>query len=205
MVAALKSGESQLRGIALIDDSTTDRQLEKLHKAGVMGIRLHLMPDTAQQVLASLPNLAARIQAFGWHIQLYVDVTLHSDLAQHLTKLPVPVVIDHFGLVSAATGIQSDGFKSLLQCIHSGHCWVKLSAPCRISSQAPRFPDVTPLVRILIETAPDFCLWGTDWPHPNTSYVSNDGDLVDLLPEWIPDEALRQKVLVENPARLYSF
>ena len=205
LVAALKSGEFSLRGIALIDDATTYHQMEEMHFAGVVGIRRHLMSDTAKQVLASLPELATRIKPFGWHLQFYLDATQHPDLEQHLAKLPVPVVIDHFGLVPAAAGINSPGFQTLLRCVRSGRCWVKLSAPCRVSAQGPRFTDVTPLARALLEAAPDYCLWGTDWPHPNVNFVSNEGDLVDLLPEWIPDETLRRKVLVENPARLYSF
>ena len=75
----------------------------------------------------------------------------------------------------------------------------------RISKQAPKFADVTPFVRALVEAAPDRCVWGTDWPHPNVAFMPNDGDLADMLAEWVPDEARRNRILAANPARLYDF
>jgi 2-pyrone-4,6-dicarboxylate lactonase len=204
MVAALRSGSFPLRGIALIDEATTDAQLEELHLAGVQGVRRHLTGNTAAAV-AALPALAARIKRFGWHLQCYLQAAETPDIDRGLLDLPVPVVIDHFGMVPAAGGVDSPGFQMLLRLARSGRCWFKLSAPYRISSQSPRFPDVTPLARALLAAAPDRCVWGTDWPHPNVSTMPNDGDLADLLSEWIPDETLRRKVLVDNPERLYGF
>ena len=32
----------------------------------------------------------------------------------------------------------------------------------------------------------------------------NDGDLVDLLGEWIPDEKTRDRILADNPDTLYK-
>jgi 2-pyrone-4,6-dicarboxylate lactonase len=205
MKAALKSGRFPLRGIALIDDATTDQELDELHSLGVHGCRIHLSPGNAKTILPSLPGLAARIRRLGWHLQLLPSESELPDLVRLLPSLPVPAVIDHFGMVPASGGIESPAFQALLQLAQNRRCWFKLSAPYRISSQSPGFPDVTPLVQALVAAAPDRCVWGTDWPHPNASFMPNDGDLVDLLPAWIPDEALRRKVLVENPVQLYGF
>jgi predicted TIM-barrel fold metal-dependent hydrolase len=204
LLAALRSAEFPLRGVALVDNDASDDQLEELHWAGVQGVRRHLT-DNTDAALALLPQLAARIGQFGWHLQLYLDAAQRPDIDRILLDLPVALVIDHFGLVPAGQGVDSPGFHMLLRLAASGRCWFKLSAPYRISTRPPRFPDVTPIVRALIEAAPERCLWGTDWPHPNASFMPNDGDLVDLLPEWIPDETLRRKVLVDNPERLYGF
>jgi 2-pyrone-4,6-dicarboxylate lactonase len=205
LLDALRSRRFPLRGVALYDDALTDRQLEELHYYGVQGARLHILPDNAAAVFASLARTAARVRPFGWHLQFYVNVGQHPDLDRLLRPLPVPVVIDHFGLVPAAGGTASRGGQTLLRLARSDRCWFKLSAPYRISQQPPDFADVTPLARALLAAAPDRCVWGTDWPHPNAAFIPNDGDLVDLLAAWIPDEALRTRVLVDNPARLYGF
>jgi predicted TIM-barrel fold metal-dependent hydrolase len=166
---------------------------------------VHILPETATAVIASLPRTAARVRPFGWHLQFYVNAEQNPDIDRALLALPVPVVIDHFGLVTAAAGTASRGFQTLRRLARSDRCWFKLSAPYRISQHPPVFGDVTPLARALLAAAPDRCVWGTDWPHPNTSFMPNDGDLVDLLSDWIPDEMRRAQVLVGNPARLYEF
>ena len=203
--AALKSGSFPLRGIALIDAATTETELDELHWLGVQGCRIHLSPANAKALLPTLPGVAARIKRLGWHLQLLPSAAELPDLERLLPSLSVPIVIDHFGMVPASGGTGSPGFQALLRLARSERCWVKLSAPYRISSQGPGFADVAPLAQALVAAAPDRCLWGTDWPHPNATFMPNDGDLVDLLAAWIPDEALRRKVLVDNPALLYGF
>jgi len=205
MAAALRSHDFPFRGIALIDDATTDRQLEQLHWLGVQGVRLHVMPDNAEAVLASLPRLVQRIRPYGWHLQFYLNAERMPEIDRTLADLPCKVVIDHFGLVPASAGARSKGLQTLVRLARAGNAWFKLSAPYRVSELAPRYPDVAPLAHALLEAAPDRCLWGTDWPHPNSKFIPNDGDLVDLIPDWIPDLALRRRVLVENPAQLYGF
>jgi predicted TIM-barrel fold metal-dependent hydrolase len=205
LLDALRSGTVPLRGVALYDDALTERQMEELHYYGVQGARVHILPETAAAVIASLPRTAARVRPFGWHLQFYVSAEQNPDIDRALLALPVPVVIDHFGLVTAAAGTASRGFQTLRRLARSDRCWFKLSAPYRISQHPPVFGDVTPLARALLAAAPDRCVWGTDWPHPNTSFMPNDGDLVDLLSDWIPDEMRRAQVLVGNPARLYEF
>jgi 2-pyrone-4,6-dicarboxylate lactonase len=203
--AALKSRSFPLRGIALIDAATTDAELDDLHWLGVQGCRIHLSASNAPAVLPTLPGVADRIRRLGWHLQLLPETQDLTGLDRALLALSVPIVIDHFGMVPAHAGLDAPGFRTLLSLARSGRCWFKLSAPYRISTQPPLFPDVTPFAHALLEAAPDRCVWGTDWPHPNASFIPNDGDLVDLLPAWIPDEALRRKVLVDNPAELYGF
>jgi predicted TIM-barrel fold metal-dependent hydrolase len=205
LVDALRSGAFPLRGIALYDEALSDRQLEELHHYGVNGARIHLLPENATTVLPALPRIAQRVRRFGWHLQFYLDAGSIPEIDRHLLALPVPIVLDHFGLVAAGGGLASPGFQTLLRFARSDRCWFKLSAPYRISQQAPGFADVIPLVHALLAAAPGRCVWGTDWPHPNASFMPNDGDLVDLLVKWIPDATLRRKVLVDHPAELYGF
>ncbi len=205
MLDALRSGLFPLRGIAVIDDTVSERQLQELHHYGVQGVRVHLPAAGNSPAIAGLPRLAERIRPFGWHIQLYLSAEDNPEVDRALLALPVPVVIDHFGLVPAAAGVGSPGFRTLLRLAASGRCWFKLSAPYRISRQAPAYADVAAIAQGLLAAAPGRCVWGTDWPHPNSDFMPNDGDLVDLLAAWIPDEALRRRVLVDNPSELYGF
>jgi len=204
-VDALRSGKFAFRGVAVIDDKTTDSELEDMHQAGVRGIRLNIKSKGSIYSIDSAPRLAERIKARGWHLQFFVDVRILPDLDKRLASLPVDIVIDHFGHIDAADGVSAPGFQTLLRLARHERCWFKLIGPYRLSRQSPMFPDVSPFARALVAAAPDRCVWGTDWPHPNTGFMPNDGDLADILLDWIPDKALRRRVLVNNPARLYDF
>ena len=205
MVAALTSGTFNFRGVAVVDEKISDAELESLHRAGVRGVRINLSSKTPGLPLERAPGLAARIKPLGWHLQFFLRIDRFPSLEQALAQLPVACVIDHFAHAPAAGGVGSPDFKALLRLARLGHVWFKLIGPYRISRQWPLYPDVAPLAGALVAAAPDRCVWGTDWPHPNTAYMPNDGDLADALDEWLPDAGVRRKVLVDNPGRLYDF
>ena len=118
--------------------------------------------------------------------------------------MPVPYLIDHMGRVDAAAGLDQAPFQSLLEMARDERCWVKLSGAERVTAGgAPPYDDVVPFARSLIDAAPERVLWGTDWPHPNVRHMPDDGDLVDLVAAFAPDEAVRHTLLVDNPRRLY--
>ncbi len=205
MVAAMTSGVFNFRGVAVVDEGISDADLEALHRVGVRGVRINVASKTAGLTLEEAPRLAVRIKPLGWHLQFFVRVDQCSGFERSIAHLAAPCVIDHFGHVHAGDGVQSRGFETLLRLARLRHVWFKLIGPYRISKQWPLYPDVLPLAQALVAAAPDRCVWGTDWPHPNAAYMPNDGDLADALGEWLPDSATRDKVLVENPARLYDF
>jgi len=205
LMAALTAGVFDFRGVAVTEENIEDAELEALHRAGVRGVRFNVASETAGLTMAQAPRLAARIKALGWHLQFFLRIDQSPTFAEEIARLPVPCVIDHFANVHAAEGVESQGFQTLLRLARLEHVWFKLIGPYRISSQKPLYPDVAPLARALAAVAPDRCVWGTDWPHPNTAHMPNDGDLADALVEWLPDAAARQKILVDNPARLYDF
>jgi 2-pyrone-4,6-dicarboxylate lactonase len=205
MVAALTSEMFDFRGVAVVDAGIGDPELEALHQAGVRGVRVNLASKTPGLTLDQAPRLAARIKPLGWHLQFFVRIGQVPSLEQIIAQMPVPCIIDHFGHAPAAGGVESPEFNILLRLARLDHVWFKLIGPYRISRQWPLYPDVAPLARALAATAPDRCVWGTDWPHPNTEYMPDDGDLADALGEWLPDAQTRQKVLVDNPGRLYDF
>jgi 2-pyrone-4,6-dicarboxylate lactonase len=208
IVDAIAQSGGRYRGVANVDDSFTERDFETLHRDGFRGVRFnfvrHLggMPD-----LDEFHRIVSRIKPFGWHVVLHFDAGDLVDFEDLLRKLPVPFVIDHMGRVPAKAGLAQEAFRRLLDLARNqAECWIKICGAERISNSGPPFADAVPFARALIEAAPDRILWGTDWPHPNIAkHMPNDGDLVDLIPLFAPDEATQRRILVANPQRLYGF
>jgi predicted TIM-barrel fold metal-dependent hydrolase len=205
LVDALKAHPNALRGIALIDEHMTDRALRDLAEAGVRGFRVN---RTAKTGLAFdvARRLAERTKDLGWHVQFLLDVEDHPDLDTMLGTFATEVVIDHMGRPDPAKGVNAPGFQALVRLLKSGRGWAKLSAPYRTSREEPPYRDMTPFARALVAAAPDRLIWGSDWPHVLLEKtMPNDGDLVDQIAEWVPDEAVRRRILVDNAERLYGF
>ena len=202
--AAARFGLDRARVVAVVDDGFDDAALRKLHAQGTRGVRFNAVSGNGTP-LDQLDALARRIAPLGWHLQLYATGDLLPDLAPRLAALPVEVVVDHMGGVRSADGVDGAGFRALLRLLEGGRAWVKLCG-YRISSAGPPFVDIAPFARALLQAAPERCVWGTDWPHPSlTAWMPEDGALFDRLGEWAPTAEARQRVLVDNPARLYGF
>jgi predicted TIM-barrel fold metal-dependent hydrolase len=191
---------ARARGVAVIDDSVRDAQLAELNGAGFVGARLNFMRAGE---LESLERTAARVQALGWHVQLHLPGSMIPEIADRLLKLQTEFVIDHFGRVDPRHGVWQPAFQALLRLVDSGKCWVKLSAPYRIDAAPYRESGL--LARELVKRNPERMVWGTDWPHPDVAVVPEDAGLLQTIFDWVPDEATRHRILVENPARLYRF
>ena len=217
----IKARGDDARGVAVIDEKTPERELDRLAQAGVRGIRLNLAtagindPKVAETQLATA---IARLKTRNWHIQINTSLAMIAALESRIAASPVPFVIDHFGGAQAALGEHQPGFDSLVALVRSGHAYVKISAAYRSSTRGPDYPDIIPLAKALISANADRVLWGSDWPHPNPVappgrpptdvtplLVVDDGRLFNQLPVWAPDARVRRKILVENPARLYGF
>ena len=217
----MKARGANARGIAVIDEKTPDSDLDAMASAGVRGIRLisgaNGPSDPAvarRRFQAAVPRMKSR----NWHIQMYTSLGIILALKDLIQASPVPVVFDHFGGAQAARGLNQPGFPDLLELLHSGKAYVKISGAYRASTRGPDYFDVAPLARALIRANPDRIVWGSDWPHPNGTVVPgrkptdiappfqiDDGRLLNLLPSWEPDAAVRKKILVDNPTRLYGF
>jgi predicted TIM-barrel fold metal-dependent hydrolase len=206
------------RGIAVIDDKTMESELDAMGRAGFVGMRINLATSgIADPAVARkrLQAVADRAKSRNWHVQIYADLAVISAIKDSLAAAPVPLVFDHFAGARAALGPQQPGFADLLELVRSGKAYVKISGAYRASKLAPDFPDVAPLAQALIAANPDRIVWGSDWPHPDSVssditkvtplYQIDDGRLLNLLPVWAPDAAIRRKILVDNPVRLYRF
>jgi predicted TIM-barrel fold metal-dependent hydrolase len=216
----MKARGSTARGVAVIDDKTSETNLDAMQQAGFRGIRLNLAtggindPNVARQRFQIAVD---RMKERGWHVQFYTTLRIVSAIKDLVAASPVPVVFDHFGGAQAALGPEQAGFSDLVELVKSGKAYVKISGAYRASKLAPDYLDVIPLAKALIAANPDRIVWGTDWPHPDSTPPGrkatdvtplqriDDGHLLNMLPVWAPDAAIRRKILVDNPARLYAF
>jgi 2-pyrone-4,6-dicarboxylate lactonase len=202
---ALRAHPNQLRGIALIGEDISDRALRDLHDAGVRGFRVNRTAKTGLSFDVAR-KLAARVKDLGWHVQFLLETEDHPDLDTTLGSFATDVVIDHMGRPDPAKGIDAPGFRALIRLLKSGRGWAKLSAPYRTSREALPYHDITPFAQALVAAAPERLVWGSDWPHVLLeTTMPDDGDLVDQIAVWVPDTAVRKRILVDNPERLYGF
>jgi predicted TIM-barrel fold metal-dependent hydrolase len=201
--AISRFGLHRARGVAVIDDSFDDAALKRLHDQGIRGVRFNMVSGNGTPE-DQLEALARRVAPLGWHIQIYAEGAKMQEIGALLARLPVEVVIDHCGGVKAPLGTGHPQFQALLRLMDSGRAWMKVCS-YRISSAGAPFADVAANVKALVAAAADRCVWGRDWPHPQMDPAPEAGLLLDQLFEWVPDATVRQKVLVDNPARLYGF
>jgi predicted TIM-barrel fold metal-dependent hydrolase len=217
----MKQLGSIARGIAVIDEKTPESALDEMDRAGMRGIRVNLEttgqsdPAVARQ---RFQEAVDRIKRRGkWHIQVYTRLSVIEGIKEQVMAAPMPVVFDHFGGAQAALGVGQPGFDTLLNLVRTGKAYVKISAPYRSSTRPPDYADVAPLAKALIGANPQRILWGSDWPHPASPVAHrpvteitplwqvDDGRIFNQLPIWAPDAALRNTILVTNPAKLYGF
>jgi predicted TIM-barrel fold metal-dependent hydrolase len=214
---AIRKLGPRARGVAVVDASTSAAALDDMAATGVRGVRLNLEtagesdPAAARRMLLSA---AEQLRGRPWHVQFNTSLAVIAALKKDIEGLPFPVVIDHFGRAKASLGVNQPGLDAFLDLIKSGHAYVKISAPYRISEKAPDFPDARAIAQAMVAANPERVLWGSNWPHPGRGpsrleiappHPSDDGMTLDQLPKWVPDPAVRKQILVDNPARLYGF
>jgi len=201
--AVQQFGPHRARAVVVIDDSFDDTALRAMHQRGARGVRFNMVSGNGTPE-EQLDALARRLAPLGWHIQIYAEGDKLAEIAPRLARLPVDVVIDHSGGVMAARGTAHPQFQALLRLLDSGRAWIKVCS-YRVSSAGQPWDDAAPNVQALVAAAPERCVWGTDWPHPQMDPAPEAGLLFDQFVEWVPDAALRQRILLDNAARLYGF
>lgn len=209
MLDALGTDPKRLRGVAVVPFDISASEIETLHAAGVRGVRANIVDlQDGQGVLPldALRALAERIRPFGWHVEFLMHVDEFPDLDRQLARFPVDVVFGHLGYVSANKGIGTAGFAAMLRLLQDGKAWVKLTAPYRLTLAAMPYRDTDSSAQALVDAAPDRLLWGSDWPHVFIkTAMPNDGELFDVFAHWVQDAAIRRRILVDHPAKLYDF
>ena len=216
---AIKQLRPGARGVAVIDEKTTDAALDEMYRNGIRAIRINL--ETAgqsdpEQARQRFQAAIARAQKHKYHVQLYTRLSVIEAIKDQVAAAPVQVVFDHFGGAQGPLGVHQPGFDTLLNLVHAGKAYVKISAPYRSSMQPPDYPDVAPLAKALVAANAERILWGSDWPHPaqipgrpiteiTSLYQIDDGRVLNQLPVWVPTATVRKTILVENPAKLFGY
>lgn len=211
MLEAMKAAGDRFRGVAVVAENISDTELKKLDAAGVRGVRVNIV-DVKDRKPGTLPmdmlkKLALRVAPLGWHMEFLMHADEFPDLDRAFAGFPVDIVLGHLGYMKTDKGLANAGFRALLNLMKAGRAWVKLTGPSRITTAGGLpYVDVVPYARALIGANPERVIWGTDWPHVIIKTpMPNDGDLADLLSDWIPDARQREQVLVRNPEKLYGF
>ena len=211
---AVARSEGRMRGVVCIDETVTDAQLADMKAAGARGARFSLISDRTGST-AAIESQLARIEAMGWSLVLHIEPQFFLAHEDFIRALPVATVIDHMARIDPGAGLDQPAFQLLLDLLGDDRFWTKICCVDKISTRPQArveaglpFEDVIPFARAVIARAPDRVIWGSDWPHGNTftpGRTPNEGDLLDLVAEFAPDDAQRRAVLVDNPARLYGF
>jgi len=197
-------GIHRARGVAMVGENVTSSDIKALDDAGIRATRF-ITTAGGGPSLDNLPGVARKVADFGWHIEMYVPLDTWPKVLPVIETLPVSVVFDHMGGLKADVADNDPLLIQILRLLDTGKHWVKLCG-YRNSQAGYPYADVTPLARRFVERAPERCVWGTDWPHTAIKgHMPDDGELLDLLGEWVPDAATRQRILVDNPGRLYRF
>jgi len=214
MIDALSRSAGRARGVATVRRDITDQELERLHTAGVRGVRFNfvkrLVDFTPKEELL---EIAHRIKSLGWHIVIYFEAVDLPELWDFFTALPTNIVVDHMGRPDVSLPIEGPQFQLFVKFMREHeNIWSKVTCPERLSVTGPKalngeqqaYTDVVPFAKYLVENFTDRVLTGTDWPHPNLKdHMPDDGLLVDWIPRIANTAKLQQALLVDNPNRLY--
>lgn len=205
-LAALDRNPARLRGVAVIPSGLPESELADMHRRGMRGCRMSTVVSGGAS-FAHLDRLAHETFDLSWHLVLHFNkATELVDVAPQLHATRSPFVLDHLARISAVEGVDSEPFRTLLRLLDTDRCWVKLASLYRLSAEPYPHRDMLPMIARVVDARPDRILWGSNWPHPICPVaMPNDGDLVDLIPLWLPETRSQQLALVDNPASLYGF
>jgi D-galactarolactone isomerase len=195
------------KGVGVVKADVKDAELERLTNGGILGVRIMTLPN-GMLGFDVMDAVVARVHPFGWHANIQLDGRNLPKFEAQIKRLPGKFVIDHTGKFLEPVETTAEAFKSLQRLVDTGRCWVKLSAPYETSKTgAPKYEDVSKLARALVKQAPERMLWASNWPHPGNRKPSPPDDLalLELLADWAPDEKVRHRILVDNPAELYGY
>src|SRR5215475_10325993 len=195
------------RAVVVVDTTVTGAELKRMHGLGARGIRFNLAQAGATTPEMIEP-LSKRVNDLGWHIQINAPSAKIMEVMPILERVPSQIVFDHLAHIPQPDGVNHPLYAKVRALMDKGRTWVKLSgAYADTKVGPPTYADSSAVARAYAKAMPERCVWGSDWPHPGeqSKQLPDDAVLFDLLTDWVPDERVRHRVLVENPATLYDF
>jgi predicted TIM-barrel fold metal-dependent hydrolase len=209
LIEALTECGPTARGVAVVNASVTDDELKRLDAARVRGVRFNLATPGGATSMEMVEPVARRIAPMGWHVQFNMSADMTLAAKDVLNRLPCQIVFDHLAHIPQPAGTSHPAFAVVADLLQKGKAWVKLSGAYQDTKVGPpTYADTIPLAQAYVKAAPERLVWGSDWPHPSEQSkapLPDDAVLFDLLAQWVPEEALRSRILVDNPAKLYGF
>jgi predicted TIM-barrel fold metal-dependent hydrolase len=209
LIEALSECGPSARGVAVVNASVTDAELRRLDAARVRGVRFNLATAGGATSMEMLEPVAMRIAPMGWHVQFNMSAEMTLAAKDVLNRLPCQIVFDHLAHIPQPAGASHPAFAVVAELMQNGKAWVKLSGAYQDTAVGPpTYADTIPLAQAYVKAAPERLVWGSDWPHPSEQRkptLPDDAELFDLLAQWVPDEAVRNRILVDNPSKLYGF
>jgi predicted TIM-barrel fold metal-dependent hydrolase len=209
VIDAIQKSEGRLKGIIRANPDLDKSEVKRLHAAGVRGIRLNLVGRLQGSYDETFFKRAvAHAIDASWVVTMHIDPEHLVKLADVIRRIPAPTVIDNFAQVDARPGFEEPGLSTLLDLAKEPNIWIKTAAAYRMLKKGATHAQMVKVARAIHAASPDRTVWGSNWPHSDyfePGMMPNDGDLVDYLPEFVPDEDLRKKLMVDNPARLFDF
>lgn len=206
---AIAQLDPDARGVAVIHPTITDAELRTLNEGGIRGIRFSLSANPATPsptTIEMIEPLSKRVNELGWHVQINMDADQIVAAESLWMRLPSAIVFDHMGHIPQPAGVKHPAYALIRKLVDKGRTWVKLSVTYDNTKVGPpTYADVTKVAQAYLQAAPERMVWGSNWPHPNEPTKPDDAILFDLLAEWAPREAIRHRILVENPETLYGF
>jgi len=207
MVDALVHSGGKARGVATVKPDVTDEELQAMHEAGVRGVRFNYV----KRLVDPKPDdyylgIIEKIARLGWHVVIYFEAADLKEKWDFFTSIPTVVVVDHMGRPDVSKDVDGPEFGLFAKFMtENENVWSKVTCPERLSvAGPPGYDDVVPFAKKIVDLFPDRVIWGTDWPHPNMkTHIPDDGKLVDYIPRIATTAELQQKLLVDNPLRLY--
>lgn len=204
--AIQKFGPDNARGIAVVNNTVSDQELERLRNGGVRGLRFSVWnPNNAVVSFDDCAPLSERVKHLGWNIQLHMGAAQLVEWADIIRKLNCRVVIDHMGRLDPALGIQDPAYPFIQEMIDRGNTWIKLSGPYLNTKTGKPWEDATRTAVAIAEFAPERVVWGSDFPHVTEKVKPEENTLVEMIPAWFPTEKARRLALADNPRELYGF
>ena len=209
VVDAIRKSDGRIRGMVCADIDLDAAEVRRLHDAGVRGLRIELTSKLGGSFnRKEFDRVVAQVAKSSWVVALHVDATSILQVADVIRRMPTPTVIEKYAHIDPSKGLNQPALATLLDLAREPHVWLKTASAYRMLRRGARYEDVTALARIVHERSPDRVIWGTDWPHGDVfepGQQMNDGDIVDMLLDFVPDEGRRRKLLVDNPKRLFDF